>query len=197
MAALRTARRLVRVDAHAIELVRWDAVGDGQQRAGVIGGRDPVRRVRTAVEPALVMHCRDLAVLLHAGADAHLHRVPAAVCVEDLFSVERDLHRSPRAHRKQRGRELVAERIALAAERAAVRGRDHADARPGQAEHLFELAVQVVGDLRRGPEGQLVIGAVRGDGAVRLDRRMRVAFEEEPVVAHVVRGRETAFEVAE
>ena len=106
------------------------------------------------------MHRRDLAVLLHAGPDAHLHRVPAAVRIEDLLAVQRDLHRSPRAHRKQRGRELVAERIALAAERAAVRGRDHADARPGQAEHLFELAVQVVGDLRRGPERELVVRAV-------------------------------------
>src|SRR5205823_6575812 len=152
MPALRTARGLVRIDPDAVELVCRDAVGDREQRAGVIGGRDAVRRVGAAVEPALVVHGGDLAVLLDAGADAHLHRMPAAMRVEDLLAVERDLHRTARADRKQRGRELVAERIALAAERAAVRRRDDADARARQPEHLLKLAVKVVGDLRRGPE---------------------------------------------
>jgi len=47
----------------------------------------------------LVRDRDDLAVLLHAGSDAHLHRVPAAVRVEDLLAVERDLHRAARAYR--------------------------------------------------------------------------------------------------
>src|SRR5438445_55416 len=54
--ALRTARRLVRIDADAVELIRRDAVRDRQKRAGVVRGRDPVRRVRAAVQPALVVH---------------------------------------------------------------------------------------------------------------------------------------------
>src|SRR5207245_3116466 len=121
-----------------------------------------------------------------AGADAHLHRMPAAVRVEDLLAVERDLHGTSRAHGEERRSELVAERIALAAERATVRRRDHADARARQAEHLLDLAVQVMGDLRRGPEGELVVGAVRGDRAVRLDRPLGVPLEGGPVLAESV-----------
>ena len=128
VAALRTAWRLVRVHADAIELVRRDAVGHGEQGAGVIRRRDAVRRVRAAVEPALVMHRRDRAVLLHTGADAHLHRVAAAVGVEHLLAIERDLHRAPSTDREERGRELVAEGIALPAKGATVRCRDDADA---------------------------------------------------------------------
>src|SRR5256712_854615 len=197
VAALGPAGRLVRVHADAVELVRRDAVGDREKRAGVIGGRDPVGRVRAAVEEALVVDRGDLAILFNAGPDAHLHRVAPAVRVEDLFPVERELHRAARAQREERRRELVRERVALAAEGAAVRRGDDADPRARQAEHLLELAVQVVGDLRRGPEREPIVGAVAGDRGMRLDRRVRVALEEEPVVTDVVGGGEPGFEVAE
>jgi len=59
-----------------------------------------------------------------------------------------------------------------------------------------KLAVEVVGDLRRGPEGELVVRAEGRDRAVRFDRRVRVALEEEPVVADVVRRCKTALEIA-
>src|SRR3989442_6289481 len=117
--------------------------------------------------------------------------------VEDLVEVERDLDRTPRAHREERGSDLVAEWIALATERAAVRCCDHADARARQAEDFLELAVQVMGDLRRGPQGELVVGLVRRDRAVRLDRRVGVALEEEPIVADVIGRGESALQVAE
>src|SRR5206468_11419882 len=131
------------------------------------------------------------------GADAHLHRVAAAVGVEHLLAIERDLHRAPSTDREERGRELVAEGIALPAEGATVRCRDDADARAGKLEHLLELAMEVMRDLRRGPEGELVVRAVGRDRAVRLDRRVRVPLEEEPVVAHMVGARKARIEVAE
>src|SRR2546423_13728480 len=108
--------------------------------------------------------------------------MPDAMRVEALIAIERDPHRPPGPDGKQRGRELVAERIAFAAERAAVRRRDHAYARARQPKHFLKLAMEVVGDLRRGPEGELVVRAEGRDRAVRLDRRVRVALEEEPVV---------------
>ena len=89
------------------------------------------------------------------------------------------------------------ERIALAAERAAVGRRDHADARAWEAQHLLQLAVHVVGDLRGRPQRQLAVGVVRRDARVRLDRRVRVALEERPVVADQVGRREPGLEVAE
>ena len=99
--ALRAARRLVRVHAHAVELVGGDPVGHRHERAGVVGGRDAVRGVGAAVEVALEMHRGDLAVLLHPGAQVHLHRMAAAMRVKDLLAVERELHRPFRAHGEQ------------------------------------------------------------------------------------------------
>ena len=57
--------------------------------------------------------------------------------------------------------------------------------------------MEVMRDLRRGPEGELVVRAVGRDRAVRLDRRVRVPLEEEPVVAHMVGARKARIEVAE
>ena len=91
----------------------------------------------------------------------------------------------------------MTERIALAAKGAAVRRRDHADVRARQLEHLLELAVHVVGDLGRRPQRELPVAVVRGDAGVRLDRRVRVALEERPVIADEIGRGETALEVAE
>src|SRR5947209_4926274 len=102
-----------------------------------------------------------------------------------------------RPHRKERRRELVTERIALAAEGPTVRRRDDADVRARKLEHLLELAVHVVGDLGRRPERELPVTVVRGDARVRLDRRVGVALEERPVVTDEIGRRETALEVAE
>src|SRR5207244_12545071 len=55
--------------------------------------------------PYTTLFRSDLAVLLHSGLDPHLHWMPPAVRVEDLLAIEGDLHRSPRAHRQERGRE--------------------------------------------------------------------------------------------
>ena len=92
--ALGPARRLVGEDAAALEAVGRDVVGDGLQRAGVEGAGDAVRAVGAAVEQRLEVHAGDRAVLLHAGLEAHQHRMAAAVAVEDLFARQADLHRA-------------------------------------------------------------------------------------------------------
>ena len=123
--------------------------------------------------------------------------MPPAVGVEDLLAVQGDLDRPLRAQRQEARRELVRERVALAAERAAVGRRDDPDPRAREAEHLLELAMQVVRDLGAGPERQVAVRLAVRDAAVRLDRCVGVALEEEPIVAGVVGLREARLEVAE
>ena len=195
--ALRAARRLVRVQPHAVELVRRNLVRHRHQRAGVVRGRDAIRRVGAAVEPRLRMDSGDFARRLDARAHAHQHRVPAAVRVKDFFAVQCDLDGPPCALRQQARRELVAERIALAAEAAAVGRGDHPDMRARHAQHFLQLAMQIVRDLRRRPQRQLAVAVPGRHRRMRLDRRVRVAVVEKPVVAHVVGGSETRVHVAE
>ena len=57
--------------------------------------------------------------------------------------------------------------------------------------------MQVVRDLRRGPHREHAVAVVRGDAAVRLDRRVRRALEEVPVVADQIGGGEAGVDVAE
>jgi hypothetical protein len=87
--------------------------------------------------------------------------------------------------------------IGLAAEAAAVRARDHADMRRGHSQHASERAMHVVRNLRRGPDRELAFAVDRADRGVLLDRQMRVAFEEEHVLEHVVGALERLFDVAE
>src|SRR5207302_10887886 len=98
----------------------------------------------------------------------------------------RSLHRTLGAHREQRRAEFVSEGITLSAECPAVRRGDDADAPAREAEHLLHLAMEVVRHLCAGPERQLSVAVVRRDGGVRLERRVGVALEEEPVLAHMV-----------
>ncbi len=197
MAALGAARRLVREDAAALKLIRGDVIRHRLQRAGVEGARDAVRAVRAAVEQRLHAHRRDRAVTFHAGLDAHQHRMAPAVAVEHLFARQADLHRAIEHQRGLRDDDFVVERIALAAEAAAVRRRDDADVRRRHRERLRERAVDVVRRLRARPQRQLAIGIERGHGRVLLDRQMRVALVEERVVEHVVGRGECRVDVAE
>ena len=143
------------------------------------------------------MHAGDLTAALHASLDPHLHRMPAAMGVEHLLAVQGELHRPSGAHGEQAGRELVAERIALPAERAAVRCGNDPDPRAGEAKDLLELAVEVMRDLRAGPEGERAARVVRGDGGMRLQRDMRVPLEERPVVPDEVGRTEGRVQIAE
>ena len=108
------------------------------------------------------------------------------MAVEDLFAREADLHRAVEQQRRLRDDDLVVERIALAAEAAAVRRRDDADVGGRHGQRLGERAVDVVRRLRRGPEHELAVGILRRDGGVLLDRQVRVALIEEGVLEHAV-----------
>ena len=197
VAALGPARRLVREDARALELVRRDAVRDRLQRSRVVGRGDPVRAVAAAVERRLEVERGDRAVLLHAGPHPHQGRVTAPVAVEDLLARQADLDGPARDAREVRDDDLVVEDVRLAAEAAAVRRRDHADAGRRHREHLRERPVHVVRRLRRGPERELPVGTEVGDRSVLLEGEMGVAFVEVDVVVDAVRPGETLVEVAE
>src|SRR5204863_7119810 len=101
-----------------------------------------------------------------------------------------DLHRAARLTRQDGGAELEIEGLALPTEGAAHGRLDHADLRLRDLEHLRELAMQVVRDLRRGPERELSVRRPVCDGAVRLDRRVRAALVEPRLVDDRVGVRE-------
>ena len=116
---------------------------------------------------------------LHAGLEPHQHRMAAAMAVEDLLAREADLHRAIEHQRGLGDDHLVVERIALAAEAAAVGRRDDADVRRRHRQRLRERAVHVVRRLRARPEHQLAVGILRRDRGVLLDRQVGVALIEE------------------
>src|SRR5919201_4217649 len=79
MATLRSARRLVREQPNPLETVARNRVGRGLQCTRVVGRRDAIAAVATAVQEALELHGRDPAIPTEAGFHLHLHRVPATV----------------------------------------------------------------------------------------------------------------------
>src|SRR5688572_19873061 len=120
-----------------------------------------------------------------------------AVRVENFFARVQDLHRPARFLREQRDAKLEIERLRLAAERAADRGLDDADAGDVEIEHARELAVQVVRHLGRAPHGEHTGGIVVADRAVRLDRRVRRALEEVITLDYDVRAAECGIDISE
>ena len=197
VAALGTAGRLVGEDPHALELVARDPVRHRLQSAGVVEAGHTVAAVGAAVEGGAEVHGRDRAVALQAGLDPHRHRVAPPVAVEDLLAVERDLHGTPRLHRELGRDDLVAERVRLAAEAAAVGARDDPDVRGGHFQHLGQGAVDVVRRLGRRPQRELPVRAQRRQRRVLLHGQVRVAFEEERVLAEVVGLGEAGLDVPE
>ena len=119
----------------------------------------------------------DAAGGIGAQAALHAHGVPAAVRVEDLLARVEDLDGTPGLLGELRDAELEVERLGLAAERAADGGLDDADAGHVEVEDAGELAMEVVGHLRGGPDGQLPLGVEVADGAVGLDGGVGGALE--------------------
>ena len=197
VSALGPARRLVGEDAAALKVIRRDVIGHRLQRAGVERAGDAVRAVGAAVEQRLDVHAGDRAVALHAGLEVHQHRMAAAMAVEDLLAREADLHRPIEQQRRLRDDDFVIERIALAAEAAAVGRRDHADVRRRHRQRLRERAMHVVRRLRARPEHELAVGILRRDRGVLFDRQVRVALIEERVFEDAVGVGEGLFDVAE
>jgi hypothetical protein len=133
--ALRAARRLVRERAAGLEPVARNLVGHRLQHAGVERARDAIRAVAAAIDQRLQADAGELAVLRHAGAELHQHRVPAAMHVEHFLAIQADLHRPAKNERRLRTDDLVVADVGLAAEAAAVRARDHADVRGRNSQH--------------------------------------------------------------
>src|SRR5216117_11062 len=133
VAALGPAGRLVRERPCPLEPVTGNVIRDGLQRPRVIGARDPVGPVAAAVEQRLEVHAGDGAVPFHARLHPHERGVAPAVAVEHLFARKGGFYGSPRDHSQLRDYDLMTEGIALPAEAAPVRARDHADARTGAA----------------------------------------------------------------
>ena len=195
--ALRPAGRLVREDAAALELVPRDGIGHGLERARVEGRGHPVGTIRPAVEERPELEGGDLTVLLHARLDPHQDGMSAPVRVKDLLPGQGRLHRPARQLGQARHHHLVAERIGLPAEPAAVRGRHDPDVARRELEHLGERPVDVVGCLRRGPEAELAVRRPLGDGGMLLHGKVGVALEEEDVFPDEVGRAEALLHVAE
>ena len=148
VASLGPTGRLVGEHPDSFESIARDRVGGRLEGAGVVGTGHAVAPIAAAIEEAAKLHRRDAAVFRQPRLDLHQHGVTPAVRVEDLLARERDLHGSPGDHGEPGGHQLVGEDVALAAEAAAVRRRDHADAAHRQLEHLAKGAVDVMRGLR-------------------------------------------------
>src|SRR5690349_5290272 len=135
------------------------------------------------------MHPGQFAVISNAGAELHQHRMPPAMHVEHFLAVQADFYRPPE-HERRLGRcELVIADVGLAAEAAAVRRRDDADARRRDLQYARERAMYVVRHLRRRPERQLAVRIERRYAGVLLDRQVRIAFVKEEVLEYEISAR--------
>ncbi len=139
----------------------------------------------------------DAPVLLHAYPALHEDGVAPAVAVEDLLSRQADLDGASRFPRQRGDHDLVAERIGLAAETAAVRGGDHADVRRRHLQYLGQRAVHVMRRLRARPERELAVGGPLRERGVLLHGEVRVPLVEEHVLADEVGGGHGVIHVAE
>src|SRR5260370_847812 len=124
-------------------------------------------------------------------------RRAAAMAVENFFACEADFYG---AVQKERGfcyHDLVIEGIGLAAEAAAVGSGDDADVRGRHLQDFGERAMDIVGSLRAGPNGEFAIGIFGGHGGVLLDGEMRAALVEKGVFEDFVGFGEALIDVAE
>ena len=85
--------------------------------------------------------------------------VAAAMAIEDLFPGQSDLDREPELERQLRDDDFMIEGITLAAEAAAVRAGNDANARSGNVQGLGERTMYVV---------RALCGRVHGDAIVIL-----------------------------
>src|SRR5207249_1851776 len=127
----------------------------------------------------------------------HERGVAPAVAVEHLFARKRGFYGSPRDHSQLRDYDLMTEGIALPAEAAPVRARDHADARRRELQHFGERPVHVVRRLGSAPQRELPISGPVGYRRVLLHRQVGASLEEEQVLAYDVGLRQRRLDVAE
>src|SRR5690606_25864251 len=197
MATLRSARRLVRVDARRVEAIGVERVRRRQQLTGVVRRHEAEGRVRPAVGQDPAIDRADATIARCAGAVLHLPRMTAAVRVEHFLTRVQDLHGAAALAGQCSDTELEVERLGLAAERAADSWLHDADACDVEVEYAGELAVQVVRHLRRTPDRQLACRIIVTDRAVGLDRRVRAALEEVLVLDNYIGVGDRGIDIAE
>ena len=197
MAALGAAGRLVREDPGRVVAVRRELVGAGEELPGVVRRDEAERAVGAAVDEDARVHALHAALPVGGRPVGHLHRVAAPVRVEDLLAGPEHLHRAPRQGGQLRHAELEAEGVALAAEGPPERRLDDSDAVGLQVEHVREGPVDVVGDLRRGPEREQAVRVDASHGTVGLDRRVGRAVEGVVALEDDLGSLEGAIDLAE
>src|SRR4051812_41357430 len=135
MSPLGTARRFVRKQPRSFELVGWKMIRRRLKGAGVIGTRNAIAAVSTAIEYRLKAQSTEAAILCDAKLGMHQHGMAAAMTVEHLFTRERDLNGPAGLHREFGNCNLVAEGIALPSEASAIGTRNDLNSIGGHLQH--------------------------------------------------------------
>ena len=194
---LGSARGLVGVGPGGVEAIGGHLVWGGQELARVVRRHQSEGRVRAAIQDDLGVDRGEHALPRGAGAVSHVEGVATAVRVEDLFTGVEDLD-GPAGHHGQLGHaEFEVEGLGLAAERAAHRWLHDPHERRVHLQHAGELAVQVVGDLRRRPHGQLPARLRQPDRAMGLDGCVGCPLEEVVALHHHIGIRQATVDIAE
>ena len=107
MAALGATGRLIGKEAHPLELVTGEVVGDRLQCARVIGYWHTIRAIRPAIQERAEVHGSERSILLHACLDPHLDGMSPAVDQENLLAGAGDLDGPAGATREFAGTDLM------------------------------------------------------------------------------------------
>src|SRR6266478_3823796 len=143
------------------------------------------------------MHRGDGAIFFHSCFEIHQNGMSAAMAVENFFTRETDFYGTVEKEGGFGDHDFMIEGIALAAEAAAVGSGDDANVRGRHLQDFGERAVDIVGSLRAGPNGEFAIGIFGGHGGVLLDGEMRAALVEKDVFEDFVGFGEALIDVAE
>jgi hypothetical protein len=110
--------------------------------------------------------------------------------------------RSTSAAREFAGTKLVAKGVAFAAKAATDVGRDNPHMRARQIEHFADFAVDIMGRLRRSPEGQFAADGICGVGfpishtGVFFNGRVIITFVVKPVFTYEIGCGKTSLDIA-
>src|SRR5712664_806055 len=127
----------------------------------------------------------------------HQDGMAAAMAVKDFLAGEADFHGSVEKQRGFGDHDFMIEGITFAAESSAVGSGDDANVRGRHLQNLGECAVDVMGSLRAGPNGELAVGIFGGHGGVLLDGEMGAALVEKSVFEYFVSFGKALIDIAE
>ena len=168
----------VRVDGDVLHVVR-----PGRGKAGLLRHARPDVGVRAAVPPHLALARDEAAGTVDAALDAK------SACMlgdgeELLLHAERDLHRPLHEQREHRDQRFQLD-VELRAESAAQERHAHAHAVLGPAQEPRDLDPHERRALRRGVDGERVLGAL-GHRHQRLERRMHHLLRAEAMLEYAL-----------